>query len=100
MAWFTGLWTAATFAWKGRRILWVLKDLPALIHEAEGIFGPGSGAQKKLHIIDTVYKSLMMAEKAAGKEFVDEDRARKAASWLIDGTVEMFNAFGLWKENR
>lgn len=85
-------------AWSYRRLLWVLKDLPRLIKDAEKMFGPGNGAQKKLVVIDTFYDSLVLAEKAAGRELVDELRARKAASWLIDGIVEMFSAFGMWKE--
>lgn len=92
-------WKSIKFAWENRGLLWVLKDLPALIQNAEKIFGPGHGPEKKALVISTFYDALVMAEKGTGREWVDEKRARKAASWLVDGTVEMFNAFGLWPEN-
>lgn len=94
------MWAAVLFAWSNRRFLWAMKDLPALIHEAEEALGPGKGEEKELRVINTFYDALILAEKASQREFVDEARARTAASWLIKGTVEMFNAFGLWKENQ
>jgi hypothetical protein len=62
------------------------------------MFGPGSGTEKKRHVLGTFNRSLLLVETAYGRDVVDEVRAYKAASWLIDGTVEMFNAFGLWEE--
>ena len=80
------------------RLLWMLKDLPDLIRKAEALFtGPGRGAEKKNYVLDLVYKSIQLAEQAAGREIADETAVRDGLSWMIDGAVKLANAFGLWK---
>jgi len=79
------------------RLLWLLKDLPGLIAEAETLFGPGNGPEKKQHVLDLVYKGIILAEKGAGRELADEVAVRTGLSWTIDGAVKLLNALGIWE---
>lgn len=80
------------------KLLWLLRDLPELLRQAEVLFpGKGRGAEKKHFVLNFAYQAMVTAEAVTGREIVDETMARNGLSWLIDGIHALLTAFGVWK---
>jgi uncharacterized membrane protein len=65
------------------------------VHAVEGIFGHGTGVQKKAAVQAAISDVLNIANTVAGKTEISSDSSA-ALSQLIDAMVTFFNATGIF----
>lgn len=87
---------AIGMVWKYRALLGAIKQIITLAKRAEALFQANQPAEKREFVCELAYDSLVQAEKASKREFVDEKKAKEAVGLLVDGTIKFFDAFGMW----
>lgn len=67
------------------------------VASAEKAYGPGTGVTKKQVVLNDLHMAMPMilriAEQASGRDLADDKLFKRGASRMIDGVVDLMNAF-------
>lgn len=80
----------------------ILKGLafaPTVIHSVEGLFGKGTGAQKKDAAIAMVGTAINLTDAIANKQVLDPNGFQGGLGKVIDGVVDCLNA-SVWAKKQ
>ena len=74
------------------KLLQGIAIVPSLVNGIEGLFGSGSGVEKKTAAMSFVSAALQLTDAVTSRHIVDPEKFKQGMSAVIDGTVLCLNA--------
>lgn len=72
-------------------ILKAISFIPAVVHGAEAVFGPGNGLSKKEKVLSSVTLGLATAAGVSPDHAEDFKKLNAAAGSIVDSVVDILN---------